>query len=68
MAADPKLTAAASVMGMAIAGLTMTGGPAMEIGADFTIDEAEQRVWARVTVPSGDVYEISTRWVGEDSP
>jgi hypothetical protein len=61
---DPKLLAAASIMGQALAGLSIEGG--QDFGADFHIDD--DRVWAEITLASGDVYEISTRWVGEKSP
>lgn len=61
---DPKLTAAASIMGQALAGLSMMGD--QDIGCDFQIEA--DRVWANVTLPSGDVYELSARWVSEESP
>lgn len=65
---DPKLTAAGAIMGQALAGLSITGGNDMEFGVDFEIDETDKRVWAEITLPSGDVYELSTRWVEEKSP
>lgn len=53
-------------MGQALAGMSIVG--ASDLGADFHIDEDEGRVWAEVTIESGDVYELSARWVGERSP
>lgn len=61
---DPKLVAAAGIMGQALGGISAYGGE--DYGADFTVES--DRVWTRITLESGDVYEISTRWVSEDSP
>lgn len=63
---DPRMQAAAALMGKMLGGMAIAGHD--EVSADFQFDEAGARVWAEVEVESGDVYEISARWVQEKSP
>ena len=65
---DPRLSAAAAILGQPLAGLSITGGPDIEFAVDLTVDEEDARVWAKVHLKTGDVYELSTRWVAEESP
>jgi hypothetical protein len=62
---DHQLDAAIQIMGAALAGVSLRHP---EMGADFEVDEGLGLLTARIVTPSGDVYEISTRWVKEASP
>lgn len=62
---DPKLIAATQLMALSLAGIAARYDT---VAGDFTVDEDQGRVTAEIELPSGDVYELSTRWASEKSP
>lgn len=62
---DRKLMAAAQILGQMISGISATNEG---LSADLQSDTETSRVWAEITVDTGDVYEISARWLSEKSP
>jgi hypothetical protein len=65
---DRKLDPAINLMGRVLAGISMTEFDEVGVGVDLHVDGEAQRVWAEVALPTGDVYEVSARWVREKSP
>lgn len=62
--------AAAGLLGEALAGISQSrrhvDPERPDLSADF--DESDDAITATITVPTGDRFEITVRWLGDESP